>query len=156
MVIFRIWAWFGPEETCRASLPRNTKSSHFMWKSVIALSTFLARMLARGPLEPAEASSLRGEGMVRCSIWKLQTQEEILYTVIIWHLNYFGTISTPRLLMPKGTTQNPGRAYLEKWVLYIMHITISGDSLNYHTISYSPVEALGHDQNIVLPGKASG
>ncbi len=48
----------GREDSWTESLPDKTSSSHFILKRRMALSIFLARILARGSLPPAEESSL--------------------------------------------------------------------------------------------------
>ena len=62
-VMFLSWAWFGaPETWTDSALPDMVSSSHFMLKSLMAFFMFLATMVAKGLLLPAEDSSLgRGE-----------------------------------------------------------------------------------------------
>ena len=58
IVMFLNWAGFGGPDTCMASLPPITISSHFMLNNRMALSTFLDMIVARGLLLPAVESSL--------------------------------------------------------------------------------------------------
>ena len=109
--MFFIWVWFGGPDTCKASLPPPTISSHFMLNSLTALSTFLEMMVARGPLPPAVASSLcvcvctyRGRGRS----WKhLITHRTVLTVVLAVHVHPTAQYCVPTVV------------YVLQWLSYL-------------------------------------